>query len=440
MQNEEHGKELLQRLGFDEWNEMQEEVYDAINNEHEIVLLSPTGSGKTIGFLRPILNFLEKNVTGVQCLILVPSRELALQIEQVWKQMNTGWKVNSSYGGHAIDSEIQSLKTPPAVLIGTPGRICDHLSRGTFSTEHITVLVLDEFDKSLDLGFEEEMSLITSHLTKLEKKILVSATNTVEIPAFVNIKKPLVLDFQDYHGDKVLLDLKLVISTERDKIDVLFQLLCQLGANSAIIFCNHREATERVNKLLLERGIENAVFHGGLEQMEREQTLVRFRNGSIYFLVATDLAARGLDIPEVNHVIHYHLPSTVAEFTHRNGRTARMKARGTAYIIQYEAEPLPEYIAQKPDVLQLSADLPLPPASEWTTIFISGGRKDKVNKTDIVGFFSKIGKLEKDELGMIEVKDHTSFAAVRKHKVKDLLRRLDQEKLKGKKYRIAVAR
>jgi superfamily II DNA/RNA helicase len=440
MQYKERDKELLERLGFGEWNDMQVAAYDTIIKEAEVLLLAPTGSGKTVGFLRPIADILKKDVRGVQCLILVPSRELALQIELVWKQMNTGFKVNSSYGGHSIESEMQSLGTPPAVLVGTPGRITDHLTRGTFSTDTIRVLVLDEFDKSLELGFEEEMSIIAGHLTRLERKVLVSATNAVEIPAFVELTATVTLDFSDYHGEEVLLDLKLVLSKERDKIDALFNLLCFLGNESTIIFCNHREATERVNQLLLERGIGNAVFHGGLEQMEREQTLVRFRNGSVRFLVATDLAARGLDIPEVNHVVHYHLPSSLAEFTHRNGRTARMKSKGTAYIIQYEGEPLPTYIENQPNILDVPQDCELPSEPEWATLFISGGRKDKVNKGDIVGFFSKVGKLAKDELGMIEVKDHVSFAAVRKTKVKELLKQVADEKLKGKKYKIAVAR
>ena len=440
MQHTERDKELLETLGFSEWNDMQAAAFEAIKKEAEVLLLAPTGSGKTVGFLRPIADLLRKSVSGVQCLILVPSRELALQIEQVWKQMNTGYKVNSSYGGHSIESEIQSLGTPPAVLVGTPGRITDHLTRGTFTTDTIRLLVLDEFDKSLELGFEEEMSAIAGHLKKLEKKVLVSATNVVEIPAFVNLTAPVTLDFSDHHGEERLLNLRLVVSKERDKIDSLFNLLCFLGSESTIIFCNHREAAERVNQLLLEREIGNAVFHGGLEQMEREQTLVRFRNGSVRFLVATDLAARGLDIPEVNHVVHYHLPSTGAEFTHRNGRTARMKAKGTAYIIQYEGEPLPAYIDKQPELLEVPDNCELPSDPEWTTLFISAGRKDKVNKVDIVGFFSKVGNLSKDELGMIEVKDHVSFAAVRKVKMKDLMKRIADEKLKGKKYKIAVAR
>jgi superfamily II DNA/RNA helicase len=430
---------LLERLGFEGWNEMQEAALETIVKEKEVLLLAPTGSGKTFGFLRAVLQLMNDK-PGVQCLILVPARELALQVEQVWKLMSTGHKVNTVYGGHSMRSEIQSLVDAPALLIGTPGRVLDHLDRNTFVTDDIKTLILDEFDKSLALGFEEEMSAIMSHLTKLSRKVLVSATNTIELPEFVNVTDPVVLDFTRSREDTPRLELKIVQSPEKDKVDTLYRLLCLLGGESTLIFCNHREAAERTSKLLKEKGIENAAFHGGLEQMEREQTLIRFRNGSIFFLVATDLAARGLDIPEVKNVIHYHLPSTMAEFTHRNGRTARMTAEGSAYIILHQEETVPKYVDGTPETIELPEQLTPPPSSEWVTLFVNGGRKDKINKVDIVGFFSKAGKLEKDELGMIEVKDHVSFAAVKRLRVKDLLKRIENEKMKGKKYKIAVAR
>ncbi len=375
-------KDILARLDIAALNEMQEAAYAAICKEKNTLLLSPTGSGKTIGFLLPILQGLKENTSGIQCLILVPSRELALQIEQVWKKMGTGFKANSFYGGHDVETEINNLSEPPALLIGTPGRIMDHITRVSFSTDSINTLVLDEFDKSLALGFEEEMSFIISKLHRLQKRILVSATAAVAIPAFTGVQNPAILDFiSDNAGSG--LELKMVISDEKDKVNTLLQLLCYIGAESTLIFCNHREAAERAAKHLTQHGIDNAFFHGGLEQMEREQTLIRFRNGSVYFLVATDLAARGLDIPSVKHIIHYHLPGTAEEFIHRNGRTARMNAEGTAYLLMHKDEPMPAYITVEPALLALT-ERELPPTPVWTTIYISGGKKDKVNKTDIV--------------------------------------------------------
>ena len=431
-------KDILTRLDIAGLNEMQDAAYAAICKEKNVLLLSPTGSGKTIGFLLPILQGLKENAAGIQCLILVPSRELALQIEQVWKKMGTGFKANSFYGGHDVETEINNLSEPPALLIGTPGRIMDHISRASFSTDSVNTLVLDEFDKSLALGFEEEMSFIISKLHRIQKRILVSATAAVAIPAFTGLQNPTILDFISENTGNGL-ELKMVVSDEKDKVNTLLQLLCHIGAESTLIFCNHREAAERAAKHLTQHGIDNAFFHGGLEQMEREQTLIRFRNGSVYFLVATDLAARGLDIPSVKHIVHYHLPGTAEEFIHRNGRTARMNAAGTAYLLMHKDEPMPAYITVEPALLALT-ESELPPPPVWTTVYISGGKKDKVNKTDIVGFFLKAGGIAKDDLGMIEVKDHNSFAAVKKNKVKELLRKVQNEKLKGKKYKIAEAR
>lgn len=430
---------ILSRLGIDSLNEMQKKAYETICNEKNILLLSPTGSGKTLGFLLPILHTLKKNTEGIQCLILVPSRELALQTEQVWKTMATGFKVNAFYGGHDMESEINSLTEPPALLIGTPGRITDHIAGNRFSLNSITTLVLDEFDKSLSLGFEEEMSYIIGKLPHIHKRVLVSATPAINIPEFTGVMHPVILNFipENTSGNLVM---RTVISGEKDKLNTLFQLLCHIGAESALIFCNHREAVERVSKHLSALGIDNALFHGGLEQIEREQTLIRFRNGSVYFLVATDLAARGLDIPAVKHIIHYHLPATAEEFIHRNGRTARMNATGTAYLILGKEEQLPAWLQEVPEKLDLANNMPLPPMPLWATIYISGGKKDKINKTDIVGFFLKTGGLDKTELGMIEVKDHISFAAVKKNKVKTLVHKVQKEKMKGKKYKIAIAK
>jgi len=439
MQSTEQVSKLLSEFGITSLNKMQESASAAIRTKKEVLLLSPTGSGKTLAFLLPVLQMLNDAEKKVQCLILTPSRELAIQIEQVWKKMATGYKVSCCYGGHDMQTEIQNLAEPPALLIGTPGRIADHIKRITFAQDAVTTLILDEFDKSLALGFEEDMSYIIGSLKNVNKKIFVSATASVAIPEFAGVNDLTVLDFAAA-AETDALTLKLVISEEKDKINKLVELLSYINSEPAIIFCNHRDAVERTAKLLLEKGVENAAFHGGMEQMQREQTLIQFRNGSIRFLVATDLAARGLDIPEMKHVIHYHLPSTEAEFTHRNGRTARMEATGTAYILIHADEQLPYYIQQRPAEMNIPAGQKLPKPTEWVTLYINGGKKDKLNKVDIVGFLSQKGGLQKDELGLIIVKDHNSFVAVKKHKLKSLLPLVQQEKIKGTKYRIVVAR
>ncbi len=431
---------ILGNLGIKNLNEMQVAAQETILNDNNVLLLSPTGSGKTLAFLLPIFEMLQAEILSVQTLILVPSRELGLQIEQVWKKMGTDYKVNVCYGGHSIDTEIKNLSNPPAVLIGTPGRIADHIDRGNFRIDKIQTLILDEFDKSLQLGFHEQMSFIIGKLTKLNKRVLVSATSDIEIPKYTQVINPTILDFIPSEEEKLNLSMKLVISKEKDKIGSLFNLICSLKSESAIIFCNHREAAERISDTLCEKGIYATYYHGGMDQDERERALIQFRNGSVSYLITTDLAARGLDIPEMKHVIHYHLPSKEYEFTHRNGRTARMLASGTAYIIHNETEKKLDYVDYEMKVLTIenSANLPKPP--QFQTVYISGGKKNKLNKIDIVGFFSQKGKLEKDDLGLIEVKDFISFAAIKFNKVQDLLKNIRDEKMKGKKFKIEIAR
>lgn len=441
MNKKNHSNNILLNLGIESLNEMQEAAQDVILNENNVLLLSPTGSGKTLAFLLPIFEMLEPEILSVQCLILVPSRELGLQIEQVWKKMGTDYKVNVCYGGHSIDTEIKNLSNPPAVLIGTPGRIADHIDRGTFRLDKIQTLILDEFDKSLQLGFHEQMSFIIGKLSKLNKRILVSATSDIEIPKYTRVVNPTILDFIPTEEEQVSnLSTRMIISKSKDKLESLFNLICSLKSQSAIVFCNHRDAAERISDTLNEKGIYATYYHGGMDQEERERSLIQFRNGSMSYLITTDLAARGLDIPEMKHVIHYHLPLKEDEFTHRNGRTARMQASGTAYLIVNEGEKKLDYVDYGIPILNVEGVITLPKPPEFQTIYISGGKKNKLNKIDIVGFFSQKGKLEKGDLGLIEVKDFISFAAVKFNKVKDLFHAIKNEKMKGKKFKIEVAR
>lgn len=440
MENHQQISPILSKLGIESLNQMQKEAYESILQEKTTFLISPTGSGKTLAFLLPLLELLDPTKNAIQCLILTPSRELAMQIEQVWKSMGTGMKVNVCYGGHSIATEIQNLSNPPALLVGTPGRVFDHITRRSFDTYHIKTLILDEFDKSLDLGFHDQMSYIIGNLPKLDKRVLVSATYGIKIPEFVGFTSPKTLNFTPEEDTKTGLSMKVVISEEKDKVNTLFDLICSLNSESALIFCNHRDAVERTAELLNEMGIFTTFYHGGMDQDDRERALILFRNGSANYLVTTDLAARGLDIPEMKHVIHYHLPLQEHEFTHRNGRTARMHASGTAYMIFHRNEFRPKYIDESLEILELPEKSTLPKPPEFVTIYISGGKKNKLNKVDIVGFFSKKGELEKGDLGLIEVKDFMSFVAVKRSIFRTLLDKTRDEKIKGKKYKVELAR
>lgn len=426
---------ILSKLGIEKLNPMQVEAKMAIESSVEVVLLSPTGTGKTLAFLLPLINELDINCNEIQIVIIVPSRELAIQIEQVLREMGTGFKVNAVYGGRAGSKDRMEIKHRPAVLIGTPGRVADHLRREAFSTGDIKTLVLDEFDKSLEVGFEDEMKEILNLLPKVNKKVLTSATQGVEIPDFVKLRKPITIDYLDEGVQK--LEIKAVISPSKDKLDTLVDLIAHIGNQPGIIFCNFKDSIQRVTELLSENGISHGTFYGGMEQGERERTLIKFRNGTHQILLATDLAARGIDVPEIKFIIHYHLPNKEEEFTHRNGRTARMNSEGTAYVLQYEKEQLPDFIGDLP--IQKLNNSKLPKRSEWSTLFISGGRKDKISKGDIAGLFFKQGKLKSDELGVIELKNDCAFVSVRTSTINKLLPNVNNQRLKKKKVRITVA-
>jgi superfamily II DNA/RNA helicase len=432
-------KEMLSRLKIEELNELQTASLEAGQQDQDLVLLSDTGSGKTLGFLLPVLALMDEQAAGTQALIIVPSRELAIQIEQVFKNMVTGFKVTCCYGGHLRETEENNLVEAPALIIGTPGRLADHIRRGNIHTGTIQTLVLDEFDKSLELGFQEEMAAIIGSLTAVKRRILTSATTAEEIPGFVGLREAVTLDYLT--GEKTeRLTLQQVLSPEKDKIETLFRLICRIGDRSTVIFCNHRESVERTSALLKEKGIVNVFYHGALEQPERDSALAKFRNGSSDVLVTTDLASRGLDVPNIRYIIHFHLPATEEVFIHRNGRTARMDATGTAILILSPEERLPSWIHETPATIDLPATAPLPDKPKWTTLFISAGKKDKVNKIDIVGFFANKGQLKKEEIGLIEVKDFFSFVALRKSKVSPVLQLIKNEKLKNKKVKIDVAK
>lgn len=427
--------EILQKMGIAKLNPMQEEACDVISTTSNVVLLSPTGTGKTLAFLLPIIELLDMNSKEVQALILVPSRELAIQIEQVVREMGTGYKTNAVYGGRPFSKDKIELKHEPAILIGTPGRVSDHLRRETFSVDAIKTLVLDEFDKSLEVGFEEQMTEIIHALPNIEKRILTSATQQIEIPRFVGLKDPAHINYLD-GKKKSQLQIKTINSTSKDKLESLKEVLDHIGNKPGIVFCNFRDSIQRVSDYLNQNQIGHGCFHGGMEQQDRERSLIKFRNGTHNIIVATDLAARGLDIPELNFIIHYQLPLKEEEFTHRNGRTARMNTSGNAYVIKWIKEDLPEFIEL--DELKDLNSRETPKNTLWETIFVSGGRKDKISKGDIAGLFFKQGKLEKDELGAIELKQDCCFVSVPANKVQALIATLNNTKLKNKKVRVKL--
>ncbi|MDD4921842.1 MAG: DEAD/DEAH box helicase [Bacteroidales bacterium] len=427
-------EDILNKLRIEKLNPMQEEANSAIHSKSDVVLLSPTGTGKTLAYLLPVIENLDTECAEIQVLILVPSRELALQIEQVTREMGTGYKTNAVYGGRAGYQDKLDLKHKPTILIGTPGRVADLLRRNIFSTEFIHTLVLDEFDKSLEIGFETEMTDIVAALPKVGKRILTSATQTDEIPAFVGLKNPVRIDY--LHEKITQLKVRTIDSPSKDKLRTLVKTLGHIGNHPGIIFCNFKETIQEVSDYLTANKIHHGCFFGGMEQIDRERTLIKFRNGTHQLIVATDLAARGLDIPELKFIIHFQLPPRSQEFTHRNGRTARMNTDGTAYILKWEKEELPDFI--KGVAVEKIKDAPVPKAPIWETLYITGGRRDKISKGDIAGLFLKQGHLSKEELGTIEIKQDCSYVAVLASKADETIQTVNNCRLKTKKVRVSV--
>ena len=430
---------FLNKFEITALNPMQEEASETIQMKSDVVLLSPTGTGKTLAFLLPLIETLDMNCAEIQILILVPSRELAQQIEQVIRKMGSGFKVNTIYGGRAGALDKIDLKHRPAILIGTPGRIADRLRRDKFPLEYINTLVLDEFDKSLEIGFEKEMAEIIEALPNVQQRILTSATSDANIPEFVGLQKPVFLNYVQKGISQ--LTIKTLLSPEKDKLKTLEKALAFIGYQPGIIFCNFKDALGRVSDFLTENHIHHECFHGGMEQIDRERALIKFRNGTNQLLLATDLASRGLDIPEIKFILHYHLPLRNKEFTHRNGRTARMNRNGIAYILHWKEEELPDFIQEiAPENLNLEDEqkATLPPPVKWLTLYITGGRRDKISKGDVAGLFLKQGQVQKDQLGVIELQQNCTYAGVHAEVAEMLIEKTNNTKLKKKKVRISL--
>lgn len=433
-------EQILSRLSISELNAMQKEALEMISKNDHVVLISPTGTGKTLAFLLPCLPFLKFDEPGVQLLVIVPTRELAIQIEQVLKKMGTAYKINSCYGGHSVGIEENNLLQPPAILIGTPGRIGHHLRAKNLSLQSTHTLILDEFDKSLEAGFDDDMSYIIAQCPALKRRILTSATSLVKIPSFVGMKhKAEINHSQNKQTVNESLKLKSVRVKGDDKLEALMLLLGKTANASVIVFCNHREAVNRISEQLEYYKIEHGFYHGGLDQMDREKTLIKFRNESIRILITTDLAARGLDIPEIETVIHYQLPLTEDVMIHRNGRTARMNAEGTVYFLLDVDDHLPKFLNDIPEEEELPGNMVIPEPAQWKTVYISAGKKDKINKMDIVGMLIQKGRLLKEDIGKIEVLDHSAYVAINSTKLNKTLPLIREEKIKNKKVKIGAA-
>ena len=428
---------ILNKLGIS-LNEMQQEAFQSIaHGNKDVVVLSPTGSGKTLAYLLPLSQLVDASDDEPQAIVVTPGRELALQSSTVLKDMGSGLRAMACYGGRAAMDEHRVLKqVRPQIIFGTPGRLNDHLSKGNFSPYHIKYLVIDEFDKCLEMGFQDEMSRLILSLPGLRRHFLLSATEAEEIPRFVHMGRVEKIDYRmDEEQVPERVHIYKVESPVKDKLESLGRLLRSLGETSTIVFLNYRDSVERTNNYLVEQGFSTSFFHGGLEQKEREASLYRFSNGSANVLVSTDLASRGLDIPDIDNIVHYHIPESEDGYIHRVGRTARWEAQGRAFFLLGPEEHIPEYVDAEVEDYEIPAvdELPAPAKPKMATLYIGKGKKDKISKGDILGFLCKKGGLNSSEIGKIDVNDRYAYAAIARPKLKSVLNNVKGEKIKGVK-------
>lgn len=425
----------LHKLGIDALNAMQQDTAQAYRKSDSLVLLSPTGSGKTLAYLLPLLETIKPGQEGLQAIVIVPSRELALQSNAIVSAAGGGVRSMAVYGGRPAMEEHRTMRgLRPQLLFGTPGRLLDHMQKQNIDASTVHTLVIDEFDKCLELGFREEMSQVFAHLPNVRRRMLLSATDNPEITRF--LPEYTRLDYLDDDAPELngRIEQLVVKSPEKDKLETLRRLLLSLGAETTLVFVGFRESVERVARFLREEGFYVSALHGGMEQKDRERALFRFVEGSTNVLVSTDLASRGLDIPALNNVVHYHLPQNEQSLVHRNGRTARWDREGRAFLLVGPEERLGDLPGTQdlPEYCELPASGPIP-VPLWESIYIGKGRKEKISRGDIAGFLMKVGGLAKEDVGRIDVRDHYAYAAVSRSKAHDVLNKVRGQKIKGLK-------
>ena len=432
---------INERLGISDLNDLQKSVLKNLKISSSAIIYSPTGSGKTLAFSVTLLKALKNfDTEKLQAVIIAPSRELVIQISEVIRPISPDYKVTSLYGGHNVADEKNSLQNVPSIIVGTPGRLLDHANRGNIDLTNVRQLILDEFDKCLELGFEEEMHKLLKKMPNLSRKILTSDTILKDIPDFVNLTDYVTLDFlESAENPSERTTIWQVKSEEKDKLAALRTLLYSIPQGKTIIFANYRDAVSRIYQNLKDNQISAGIYHGALEQMDREKAIAMFNNESYPILVSTDLGSRGLDIKEVKNIIHYHLPVSQESYTHRNGRTARVDKTGDVYILTHQDEQLPDFVT-------IDETFNLPEKCEKksivnrnSTLYFKAGKKEKISKADIVGFIANNSQIAPNEIGVINVYDHYALVAIPKQKAKTAIAQLLKAKIKGKKIRIEIA-
>ena len=438
----------LTAMGYTRMTPIQQLSLPAVLAGHDLIAQAKTGSGKTAAFGIGLMERLQPRLFAVQGLVLCPTRELATQVAAELRRLaryRDNIKIITLCGGTPIGPQIGSLEHGAHIVVGTPGRVKDHLRKGTLTLERLHTLILDEADRMLDMGFAEDISSIIDTTPASRQTLLFSATYPADIEALsaryqrapqrvtvAEEERPLEISQRAYLCD------------EPDKAATLIALLQQLSPNAAVIFCNTRARCNEYAAALKAAGFQSGVLHGDMEQRERDQRITLFSNRSLRLLVATDVAARGLDIDAVDLVVNVDLPRDPAVYTHRIGRTGRAGRSGTALSLVGPKEQLKleRISAAQSGTLEVIAQCPTPdpdyrPApAPMRTLAIAGGRKNKLRPGDILGTLTATGKLQGEDIGDISITDFTAYVAVKRALSEVALEQIKSRTIKGKSFRV----
>lgn len=435
-------RQLADKFGISHLNDMQNTVVKKwTESSKNIVLYSSTGSGKTLAFAVPIMLCINLPCHNTQAVIIEPTRELVLQATEVLKKLAPSIKTTPCYGGHNSLDERLSLSQTPAIVVATPGRLLDHIIKGNVNLKNITHLVLDEFDKSLELGFLEDMRNIVERIPSTVRSLMTSATVIKKVPNFIDIDKFETVNFlqQEALSTKNRIQTWQVRCDDNNRLSCLKELLLSIPDEKTIVFVNQRDTALFVYQQLVKFGFEVGLYIGTLEQNEREKVLSMFKNGSLMVIVSTDLGGRGIDINDIKHIIHYEQPLTNEIFTHRNGRTARVDATGDVYIITNQGESVASFIKIDSQFNYKCSDAPKMKHPVKSTIYLSAGKKEKISRGDIVGYLlHNCSMLEANEITGIDVYDHYTLVGVPKDKAEDIVKTISPFKLKKQKVKSMV--
>lgn len=438
----------LEQLGFTQMTEIQQQALPPALRQHDIIAQAKTGSGKTAAFSIPLLHQLNQRFFAAQGLVLCPTRELANQVAEDMRKLaryQANIKIVVLSGGVGIGPQIASLEHGAHVVVGTPGRIKDHLRKGTLEIGHVQTLVLDEADRMLDMGFRDDIEHIVSHAPRKRHTMLFSATypDNIEQLSQQLQHKPIRISVESVHQSSSILQ-RLIICPRKQKSELLSKAIQHFVVEQAVVFCNTKLEVEAVAEHLRHTGYTALALHGDLEQHEREEMFIRFKNNSAHFLVATDVAARGLDVDELPVVINYDLPRDREVYTHRIGRTGRAGSKGLAISLAYEHEryravainalqgmDMQEYAAEK--LCRKPSKINKP---NWITLCLSAGRKDKLRPGDILGALTRDGGINAKHVGKIDVLEFVAYVAIERSAARQALEHLKSGKVKNKTIKV----